>query len=126
MALRRSSRWKVSHRTEPLCSTSSSGVVVSLNGLSRVETALYPAHDQAYVICAAAGLSYIAGEPLQLGCKTYIGPRAAFMPQTAPRIERQSAPEGPHLRVLGQWTASQFARRGLLRELQAELARIVG
>lgn len=44
------------------------------------------------------------------------------MPETAPRIERQSAPEGPRLRVLGQWTASQFARPGLLRDLRAELA----
>jgi phospholipid/cholesterol/gamma-HCH transport system permease protein len=46
------------------------------------------------------------------------------MPENTPRIERQSAPEGPHLRVLGQWTASQFARPGVLRELQAELAAI--
>ena len=83
-----------------------------------------PVHDRAYVTCAAAGLSYSADEALQLGCKTYIGPRPAFMPETAPRIERQSAPEGPHVRVLGQWTASQFARPGLLGELQAELAGI--
>jgi phospholipid/cholesterol/gamma-HCH transport system permease protein len=46
----------------------------------------------------------------------------AFMPVTAPRIERQTAPEGPCLRVLGHWTASQFARPGLLHELQSELA----
>jgi phospholipid/cholesterol/gamma-HCH transport system permease protein len=46
----------------------------------------------------------------------------AFMPVTAPRIERQTAPEGPRLRVLGHWTASQFARPGLLHELQSELA----
>ena len=46
------------------------------------------------------------------------------MPETTPRIERQPAPEGPRLRVLGQWTAAQFARPGLLRELQASLAGI--
>jgi len=71
-------------------------------------------------------ISYSPGQALQLGCKTYIGPRPAFMPVTAPRIERQPAPEGPRLRVLGQWTASQFARPGLLRELQAELAGAAG
>ncbi|MBA3773899.1 MAG: ABC transporter permease [Ramlibacter sp.] len=43
------------------------------------------------------------------------------MPVTAPRIERQPASEGPRLQVLGQWTASQFARAGLLRELQEQL-----
>lgn len=50
----------------------------------------------------------------------------AFMPVTAPRIERQTAPEGPRLLVLGRWTASQFARPGLLHQLQAELAAAAG
>ena len=39
-----------------------------------------------------------------------------------PRIEQQPAPEGPRLRLLGQWTAAQFARPRLLRGLQADLA----
>ena len=43
------------------------------------------------------------------------------MPDTTPRIEQQPAPEGPRLRVLGQWTASQFAHPGLLHDLQASL-----
>ncbi len=45
------------------------------------------------------------------------------MPDTMPRIEQQPAPEGPRLRLLGEWTASQFAHPKLLASLQAELAR---
>jgi phospholipid/cholesterol/gamma-HCH transport system permease protein len=44
------------------------------------------------------------------------------MPDPTPRIEQQTAPEGPRLRLLGQWTASQFARPRLLRRLSADLA----
>jgi phospholipid/cholesterol/gamma-HCH transport system permease protein len=44
------------------------------------------------------------------------------MPQTTPRIEQQPAPGGSRLRVLGQWTAAQFAQPKLLKTLQASLA----
>ena len=44
------------------------------------------------------------------------------MPETTPRIEQQPAPEGVRLRVLGQWTAAQFAQPRLLKSLQASLA----
>jgi phospholipid/cholesterol/gamma-HCH transport system permease protein len=44
------------------------------------------------------------------------------MPETMPRIEQQPAPEGARLRVLGRWTAAQFAQPGLLKSLQASLA----
>ena len=44
------------------------------------------------------------------------------MPDPTPRIEQQPAPEGPHLRLLGQWTASQFARPRLLGGLQSALS----
>jgi len=44
------------------------------------------------------------------------------MPDTTPRIEQQPAPEGARLRVLGQWTAAQFAQPRLLKSLQAGLA----
>ena len=43
------------------------------------------------------------------------------MPDFTPRIEQQSAPEGALMRVMGQWTAAQFARSGLLRRLEASL-----
>jgi phospholipid/cholesterol/gamma-HCH transport system permease protein len=44
------------------------------------------------------------------------------MPDTTPRIEQQTAPEGVRLKVLGQWTAAQFARPKLLKSLRATLA----
>ena len=44
------------------------------------------------------------------------------MPDPTPRIEQQPAPEGPRLRLLGQWTAAQFARPRLLRGLMADMA----
>jgi phospholipid/cholesterol/gamma-HCH transport system permease protein len=47
---------------------------------------------------------------------------AWYMPDPTPRIEHQGAPQGALLRVLGQWTASQFARPRLLDTLQASLA----
>ena len=40
------------------------------------------------------------------------------MPDT-PRIELDAAPAGPGARLLGEWTAAQFGRRGLLAQLQA-------
>ncbi|MEO7393103.1 MAG: ABC transporter permease [Ramlibacter sp.] len=43
------------------------------------------------------------------------------MPDTQPRIEQQPAGEGALTRVLGQWTAAQFARPRLLRTLQSSL-----
>jgi phospholipid/cholesterol/gamma-HCH transport system permease protein len=43
------------------------------------------------------------------------------MPDPTPRIEQQPAPDGARLRLLGQWTASQFARPRLLPQLQAIL-----
>jgi phospholipid/cholesterol/gamma-HCH transport system permease protein len=46
------------------------------------------------------------------------------MPDPTPRIEQQPAPEGPRLRLLGEWTASQFARPRLLGDITAELARV--
>jgi phospholipid/cholesterol/gamma-HCH transport system permease protein len=46
---------------------------------------------------------------------------SAFMPETTPRIEQQPAPGGSRLRVLGQWTAAQFAQPKLLKTLQASL-----
>jgi phospholipid/cholesterol/gamma-HCH transport system permease protein len=45
------------------------------------------------------------------------------MPETTPRLEQQPAPEGPRLRLLGQWTAAQFAQPRLLQSLEASLAR---
>ena len=42
------------------------------------------------------------------------------MPDHTPRIELQTAPEA--VRVLGQWTAAQFARPGVLKALSASLA----
>jgi phospholipid/cholesterol/gamma-HCH transport system permease protein len=44
------------------------------------------------------------------------------MPDSKPRIEQQPAPDGVRARVLGQWTAAQFARPGLLRSLEASWA----
>jgi phospholipid/cholesterol/gamma-HCH transport system permease protein len=43
------------------------------------------------------------------------------MDSTTPRIERSAAAGEPVVRVLGQWTAAQFARRGLVRQLQADV-----
>lgn len=43
------------------------------------------------------------------------------MPETTPRIEPQTAPDGAPVRVLGPWTASHLADRQLLRALQASL-----
>jgi phospholipid/cholesterol/gamma-HCH transport system permease protein len=48
------------------------------------------------------------------------------MPDTTPRIEQQTAPQGTRLRLLGQWTASQFARPRLLQQIQGDLARASG
>ena len=45
------------------------------------------------------------------------------MQGSLPRIEPLPAPEGPRVRVLGQWTAAQLARPRLLRQLQASLPR---
>lgn len=50
------------------------------------------------------------------------GTSEALMPETTPRIEQQPAPGGSRLRVLGQWTAAQFARPKLLKSLQASMA----
>jgi phospholipid/cholesterol/gamma-HCH transport system permease protein len=44
------------------------------------------------------------------------------MPDSTPRIEPQTAPGGVRLRVLGQWTAAQFARPRLLKSLVASLS----
>jgi phospholipid/cholesterol/gamma-HCH transport system permease protein len=44
------------------------------------------------------------------------------MPESTPRIEQQPAPGGSRLRVLGQWTAAQFAQPKLLKSLQTSLA----
>lgn len=44
------------------------------------------------------------------------------MPDSTPRIEQQPAPEGLRLRVLGQWTAAQFAQPRLLSRLRLGLA----
>src|SRR6266496_1800753 len=46
----------------------------------------------------------------------------AFMPETTPRIEQQPATGGARLRVLGQWTAAQFAQPRLLKSLRASVA----
>ena len=45
----------------------------------------------------------------------------AYMPDTTPRIEQQPAADGSRLRVLGQWTAAQFSRPHLLRQLADSL-----
>ena len=45
------------------------------------------------------------------------------MPDTAPRLEPQAAPEGSGVRVLGQWTASRLADGQRLRQLQDDLGR---
>ena len=44
------------------------------------------------------------------------------MQETVPRIEFQAAVQGGVARVLGQWTAAQFAQPGLLKSLTAALA----
>lgn len=43
------------------------------------------------------------------------------MSDSKPRIEQQPAPEGVRLRVIGQWTAAQFAQPGLLRALEGSV-----
>ncbi|MBG9388753.1 MlaE family ABC transporter permease [Caenimonas aquaedulcis] len=43
------------------------------------------------------------------------------MPDTTPRIEQQPAADGSRLRVMGQWTAAQFARPQVLKDLAASL-----
>ena len=43
------------------------------------------------------------------------------MPETNPRLEQQDADGEARSRVLGQWTAAQFARPQLLRDLGASL-----
>ncbi|HSH91608.1 MAG TPA: ABC transporter permease [Ramlibacter sp.] len=43
------------------------------------------------------------------------------MPENTPRIEPSVAPDTSRLRVLGQWTAAQFAESGLVDKLQAVL-----
>src|SRR5512140_326025 len=43
------------------------------------------------------------------------------MPDPTPRIEQQPGSDGRRLRVLGQWTAAQFARPRLLRSLEASV-----
>jgi phospholipid/cholesterol/gamma-HCH transport system permease protein len=43
------------------------------------------------------------------------------MADALPRLEQEDAPDGPRVRVLGPWTAPQFAERHRLRELQAQL-----
>lgn len=42
-------------------------------------------------------------------------------PDPTPRIEPQAAADGGRLRVVGQWTAAQFARPRLLRSLEASV-----
>ena len=42
--------------------------------------------------------------------------------EVAPRVERQSGPHGPVLRVLGEWTAARLADAQLWRQLQASLS----
>jgi phospholipid/cholesterol/gamma-HCH transport system permease protein len=48
------------------------------------------------------------------------------MPDSTPRIEQQPAPEGARMRVMGQWTAAQFAQPGLLRALEAGVTPAAG
>lgn len=43
------------------------------------------------------------------------------MPDTTPRLEQQPAAEGGTARLLGQWTAAQFAQPRQLRALQSSL-----
>ncbi|AMO23003.1 ABC transporter permease [Ramlibacter solisilvae] len=45
------------------------------------------------------------------------------MEGSVPRIEPQPAPEGPRVRVLGQWTADRLAEPKLLQQLRASLPR---
>jgi len=48
------------------------------------------------------------------------------MPDTAPRIEQQRAPDGLRLRLLGEWTAAQFARPRVLQQLRAGMTPAAG
>ncbi|WP_298932581.1 ABC transporter permease [uncultured Ramlibacter sp.] len=43
------------------------------------------------------------------------------MSETTPRLEQQAASDGAGARVLGQWTAAQFAQPRLLQQLEASL-----
>ena len=43
------------------------------------------------------------------------------MPEAPPRLEQEEASDGARVRVLGPWTAPQFAERHRLRDLQARL-----
>ncbi len=43
------------------------------------------------------------------------------MPETTPRLEQQPAADGAGTRVLGQWTAAQFAQADAVTALQASL-----
>ena len=43
------------------------------------------------------------------------------MPDPTPRVERKPAPEGSHLYLLGQWTASQLAQPRLLKQIRLAL-----
>jgi phospholipid/cholesterol/gamma-HCH transport system permease protein len=49
-----------------------------------------------------------------------MGGLPATMTDATPRLERATAPGGA-VRLLGEWTASQFARPGLFRQLRREL-----
>ncbi len=44
------------------------------------------------------------------------------MLETVPRIEQQTAPEGPRVRLLGEWTASQLAQPSMLGHIRSQLA----
>jgi phospholipid/cholesterol/gamma-HCH transport system permease protein len=46
---------------------------------------------------------------------------APIAAEVAPRVEQQTGPDGPVLRVLGQWTAARLADARLWRGLQASL-----
>ena len=43
------------------------------------------------------------------------------MTDATPRFEQAPAPQGPAVRLAGEWTASQFARPGVFRELRRRL-----
>ena len=43
------------------------------------------------------------------------------MEESAPRISREAAPEGPCLRVLGRWTAAQLTLPGVWDGVEASL-----
>src|SRR5512133_1727148 len=64
--------------------------------------------------------SYRTGRALPLRCG-WLNIKTPPVPDPIPRIEQQPAPDGGRLRVLGQWTAAQFARPRLLRSLEASV-----